>query len=159
MDEKSCANFFPKNWISQHLFWSESHRGSQHIVTFNGSEWIYMQPLCTVEHCGLCEDHFYSSCCIWSQCSDRFEDKLLGEGVLGFGHLFESLVNATAHFPVDPCQDTENIIHVWSIRENDNIRKTNELTNKENNLISKTVFIFCDRNSKSHLMWCTKKLV
>lgn len=44
--------------------------------------------------------------------SHWFEDKLLGEGVLGFRHLLVSPVNAIAHLPVDTCQHTEDIIHV-----------------------------------------------
>lgn len=39
-----------------------------------------------------------------------FEDQLLGEGVLGLGHLLVIQEFSFAHLPVDTCQDAEDII-------------------------------------------------
>lgn len=47
----------------------------------------------------------------WSAVSSHvLKDQLLGEGVLGLGHLFSPLEYSFAHLPVDTRQDAEDVI-------------------------------------------------
>lgn len=54
-----------------------------------------------------------SSCAKWIPFSSHIcEDQLLGEGVLGLGHLFSAQEHSFAHLPVDTRQDAEDVIRL-----------------------------------------------
>lgn len=54
-----------------------------------------------------------SSCAKWIPVSSHIcEDQLLGQGVLGLGHLFSLQVYSSAHLPVDTRQDAEDVIRL-----------------------------------------------